>query len=109
MKKLLVVGAGPKALALLTKARCLRESGWGEVPQIVVLERKRTAGANWSGAGGYTDGTPHLDTPPEKDLGFPYGTEYDNDRSLVSTGMLRYSWTNFLVGTGQIADWVDRG
>lgn len=33
---------------------------------------EQRAVADWHGTDGWTDGEPHLGTPPEKDIGFPY-------------------------------------
>lgn len=103
--RLVVVGAGPKAAALAAKARVLKKLGLGEV-QIVVVESKEVA-ANWKGGdSGFTDGENELCTPPEKDLGFPYGSVYGSD---VDIAMLRYSWQENLLEKTSYSDWIDMG
>lgn len=101
---LLVLGCGPKALAIAAKAKVIENLGY-EVPEIVVIEKSQVA-ANWAGGAGYTDGSHPLGTPPEKDLGFPYGSVFGPS---VDEEMLRYSWQAFLVQDGSYSDWVDRG
>jgi mycobactin lysine-N-oxygenase len=102
---LVVIGAGPKAAALATKARVLRELGLGEV-RVVVVEGTNQVAANWRGRFGFTDGQNELCTPPEKDVGFPYNSSYGSD---VDIAMLRYTWQSSLMETTTYLDWVDRG
>ncbi|AHH15669.1 putative L-lysine N6-monooxygenase MbtG [Nocardia nova SH22a] len=108
MKTLLVVGAGPKAMAVAAKARVLRDLGL-PAPRVVVVE-SHAVGGNWLPSGGWTDGQHRLGTSPEKDVGFPYhstwarGHNRDIDREMVA-----YSWNSFLVENGTYAEWVDRG
>ncbi|MEV5649171.1 SidA/IucD/PvdA family monooxygenase [Nocardia sp. NPDC052254] len=108
MKTLLVVGAGPKAMAVAAKARVLRDLGL-PAPRVVVVE-SHAVGGNWLPTGGWTDGQHRLGTSPEKDVGFPYhstwarGHNRDIDREMVA-----YSWNSFLVENGTYAEWVDRG
>jgi hypothetical protein len=66
---LVVIGAGPKGLAIAAKRAALSRAG-RDVPDLVLIDRAGVA-ANWSGASGYTDGRQLLSTPPEKDLGIP--------------------------------------
>lgn len=91
---LLVIGAGPKALALHVRAKALSDLG-RESPRIAVIE-KSGIGANWRGEVGYTDGTPPLVTPPEWDVGFPY---YSGVRELDLL-TARYSWHTYLIAKG---------
>ncbi|MFE5491579.1 hypothetical protein ACFQ7Z_16775 [Streptomyces virginiae] len=114
-KKLIVIGAGPKGIALAAKAAVLRELQLGEaVPKVSLIEKGR-AGAYWSGEHGYTDGSHALATSPLKDLGFPYrSTAWGSNSANVNRAMLKYSWQAFLVDdsghrTHRFADWVDRG
>ena len=67
---LAVLGAGPKAVAVAAKSAELRAMGV-PAPDVVVVERTGV-GANWTAAGGWTDGEHRLGTSPEKDVGFPY-------------------------------------
>src|SRR5690606_324937 len=69
-RTLLVIGAGPKALAVAAKARVLSDLGL-PAPRIVVIDQHAVA-ANWLPLGGWTDGRHRLGTSPEKDIGFPY-------------------------------------
>lgn len=106
---LVIVGAGPKAMAIVAKASVLAAMGF-DVPPIHVIERT-AIGANWSGAAGYTSGRQPLGTSPEKDIGFPYhSTCWGHDLAeAINAGMTRFSWQNFLVANDQFSDWVDRG
>ncbi len=108
-ERLLVIGAGPKAIALAAKAHVLRQLGF-RVPLVEVIERSEV-GANWSGNFGYTDGRQPLGTSPEKDLGYPYdssswGQALGNE---IDARMLRYSWMAYQIHRGVYSDWVDRG
>ena len=107
-KKLLIVGAGPKAAAIAAKAWALSSCGY-EVPEIVILERQEIA-ANWTGDYGYTDGQQRLGTPPEKDVGFPYSVQVFGTQ--VSEFMVSHvSWQAYQIKQDYDAygDWVDRG
>ncbi|MEV6323075.1 SidA/IucD/PvdA family monooxygenase [Nocardia sp. NPDC051787] len=108
METLLVVGAGPKALAVAAKARVLRELGL-PAPRVVVVEAQ-AVGGNWLPSGGWTDGQHRLGTSPEKDLGFPYRTTWARGRNrAINEAMRSYSWASFLIEHGTYAEWVDRG
>jgi mycobactin lysine-N-oxygenase len=74
---LVVIGAGPKAAAIAAKARALKKLGKGEVRVLIIESAK--IGANWTGLGGHTTGQGELGTPPEKDVGFPYNSDYGSD------------------------------
>lgn len=107
--RLIIIGAGPKAMAVGAKTRVLEELGF-TVPEIHVVERHEV-GANWSGRHGYTNGRQPLGTPPEKDVGYPYdssswGPELGRE---IDARMMRYSWQSFMVARGDFSDWVDRG
>ncbi len=105
---LAVVGAGPKAVAVAAKAAELRTMGVA-APDVVVVERTGVA-ANWTAAGGWTDGEHRLGTSPEKDVGFPYRSALVPGRNAeLDTAMMRHGWQSYLVATGQFAEWVDRG
>jgi len=107
-KTLVVVGAGPKAAAISAKAHVLAKLGYPEKVKVVVVERGVKAN-NWGGKGGFTDGQCVLGTPPEKDVGFPYNSQYDDSR--IDQEMLSYSWQAFKLSLKKTAygDWVDRG
>lgn len=102
------MGAGPKALALVSKNTVLRKLGF-EVPEITIIEKTGVA-AHWQGGSGYTNGKLPLGTSPEKDVGFPYASFcWGRANSTVNRMMQKYSWQNFLITQHRYADWVDRG
>jgi len=107
-RTLIVVGAGPKALAIAAKRHVLRQLGW-RVPKILVIEKDEIA-ANWCGRFGFTDGHQHLGTPPHKDIGFPYDSVcWTGFEAAVNGYMFNLSWQNYLIAQGGYAKWVDRG
>ncbi|WP_068273960.1 SidA/IucD/PvdA family monooxygenase [Aldersonia kunmingensis] len=108
METLVVVGAGPKALAVAAKARVLRELDL-PAPRVVVVEAN-AVGNNWLPTGGWTDGQHRLGTSPEKDVGFPYRSTWARGRNRdINEAMTAYSWTSFLIEQGTYAEWIDRG
>jgi len=114
-QKLLVLGAGPKALALAAKAAVLRMLDVENVPDVIAIDRRYVA-ANWDGANGFTDGLQLLGTPPEKDVGFPYRSSvWVQGRDLnreVNDKMLAYSWYRYKVLEDRqepYSTWIDRG
>lgn len=103
-----VLGAGPKAMALVTKCEALRRKGI-KTPKIRIFERNEI-GANWTGRHGFTDGSQLLGTSPEKDLGFPYAsTVYDGHNKSINQTMFSFSWAQFLNSKGEYAHWIDSG
>ncbi|MFB7513705.1 SidA/IucD/PvdA family monooxygenase [Streptomyces sp. NPDC056144] len=106
---LVVVGLGPKAAAVCAKAAAVRELGLG-APRVLVVEQHDPA-AHWGGAHGFTTGTEHLGTRPEKDVGFPYASAaaFGPRAAELDRLMTRYSWQAFLTETGRLGDWVDQG
>ncbi len=105
---LAVIGAGPKAVAVAAKATELRSMGV-PAPNVVVVERTAVA-ANWTAAGGWTDGEHRLGTSPEKDVGFPYRSALVPRRNAeLDERMTRHSWQAYLIATSQFAEWIDRG
>jgi mycobactin lysine-N-oxygenase len=107
--QLIIVGAGPKAMAVAAKCHVLAGLGF-TVPKLHVIERSRVA-AHWTGDSGYTNGLLRLGTPPEKDVGFPYQSTCwgEHVSQLVDAQMMRYSWQSFLVAIDAYSDWIDRG
>jgi mycobactin lysine-N-oxygenase len=106
--RLLVVGAGPKAMAVAAKAYVLRELGL-PAPQVVVVE-PHAVGGNWLPNGGWTDGQHRLGTSPEKDVGFPYHSTWARGHNrAINEAMMAFSWTSFLIERGTYAEWIDRG
>lgn len=108
-KRLLVVGGGPKAMAIAAKAWALSACGFS-VPEIVIVEKTECA-ANWSGDHGYTDGQHSLGTPPEKDVGFPYFANFNS--AVIQKMAENFSWNVFLITNPGVwmdfGEWVDRG
>ncbi|MFI6312482.1 SidA/IucD/PvdA family monooxygenase [Nocardia fusca] len=106
--RLLVLGAGPKAMAVAAKAHVLRQLGL-PAPQVIVVEA-HAVGGNWLPSGGWTNGQHRLGTSPEKDIGFPYHSVWARNRNReIDEAMLDFSWTSFLVERGTYAEWIDRG
>lgn len=104
---LVVVGAGPKGVAVAAKAAVLADLGL-PAPRVTVVDPGGVA-AHWSGGAGFTDGEQHLGTPPEKDVGFPYAPSWGAASAAVTHRMLGLSWAGWLTSTGEYAEWVDRG
>ena len=107
---LLIVGAGPKAVAIAAKRHMLAKMGFS-VPRVRIIDRQGVA-AYWSGKTGYTDGNQFLGTRPEKDVGFPYlsshwGNKYRSH--AVAKEMLHLSWPSFLIDRMRYSEWIDRG
>lgn len=111
MADIAVIGAGPKGVAVATKAAALSHYPPHPPLNITVFEHDRLAAA-WRGGSGYTDGLQPLCTLAERDLGFPYGrTSFGPE---VARDMFMYfSWQAFAVREGldraQYDQWVLRG
>ncbi len=106
---LAVIGAGPKGLATAVKSQVLREHGLPASP--VVLIEKSSVGAHWSGDHGYTNGVMKLGTSPEKDVVFPVTVDAGDTRltKRLRQRLMDFSWSAFLVDSGDYPDWIDRG
>jgi mycobactin lysine-N-oxygenase len=106
---LIVIGAGPKGVAIAVKLHVLNALGYGPLRAILV-ERKEVA-SSWTGRHGFTTGDETLGTRPEKDLGFPYqsGAWFSSTDSRIDEAMLRFSWQSHLVCLGEYRRWVDMG
>jgi mycobactin lysine-N-oxygenase len=107
---LIVLGAGPKAVAVHAKAHALRTLGL-PAPTITVVDHQGVGG-NWRSGGGWTDGRHQLGTSPTKDIGFPYRTRIAGGAGAnraVDQALLDIGWTRFLVDTDRYAWWVDHG
>src|SRR5437588_3179075 len=107
---LLVLGAGPKAVAIAAKRHMLAKLGY-PVPHLRIIDRQGVA-SHWSGQGGFTDGNQLLGTRPEKDVGFPYLSACWGDKAhnrAAAKEMLHLSWQSFLIDQLRYADWIDRG
>jgi mycobactin lysine-N-oxygenase len=108
MSTVAVLGAGAKAVAVAAKASVVRAMGV-DTPDVIAVERTGVA-ANWQVGGGWTDGAQRLGTSPEKDVGFPYRSSLVPRRNAeLDERMTRYSWQDYLITTGQFAQWIDRG
>ncbi|WPF65767.1 MULTISPECIES: SidA/IucD/PvdA family monooxygenase [unclassified Corynebacterium] len=105
---LLVVGAGPKGVAVAAKAAVLSELGL-PAPSVTLVD-PLGVGGHWRARGGWTDGRHGLGTPPEKDVGFPYRTRVAGERSAeVDELLARHGWAAFLIDRGEFGAWIDRG
>jgi mycobactin lysine-N-oxygenase len=72
-RRLAVIGAGSKAIALAAKVAALHRAGCPFVPTLDIFERTGSVGSTWSrNLDGYSDGMPLVCTPPFRDIGFPY-------------------------------------
>ncbi|MDO4915242.1 SidA/IucD/PvdA family monooxygenase [Corynebacterium sp.] len=111
MKTLVILGAGPKAVAVAAKAYVLKSLGY-EVPTILTVD-PLGVGGNWVSGGGWTNGHHLLGTPPDKDVGFPYRTRIANesaqDNTRVDAALMEFSWMSYLVSRDKYAQWIDRG
>jgi mycobactin lysine-N-oxygenase len=109
MNRLLIIGAGPKAMAIASKNKVYRQLGF-DVPEIHLFE-KNEVGANWTGCSGYTNGHLELGTPPEKDVGYPYQCAcwHEDANDQIDRLMKDFSWQSFLVADKSYSAWVDRG
>ncbi|MDL9937476.1 SidA/IucD/PvdA family monooxygenase [Gordonia sp. ABSL1-1] len=106
--RLIVVGAGPKAIAVAVKAFVLAGLGL-RTPQVTVIE-PNAVGGNWLESGGWTNGRHRLGTSPEKDAGFPYhSTAFGGRNAEINDRMRAFSWNAFLIDRGTYAEWIDRG
>ncbi len=103
-EKIIIVGAGPKALNILAKSNALKQLGWN-VPEIVVLE-KNEVGSHWVGNNGYTDGKGILGISPLKTFNYPASSIFGEG---VSEFMDKYSFTKFLASVKKLEQWVDGG
>lgn len=108
--RIVILGCGPKALAIYAKMRGLQDAGL-RVPEIVILEQSSVA-AHWQGEDrgdfGFTDGKQPLGTPPEKDIGYPYNSEYKECAPDIDAFLLKFSWPAYRIAQGSYADWMDR-
>src|SRR6266702_1408852 len=109
LSTLLVLGAGPKAVAIAAKRHVLAKLGY-PVPHVQIVDRQGMA-SNWSGKAGFTDGNQLLGTRPEKDIGFPYLSACWGDKALsraVAKEMVHLSWHSYLIDQMRYSDWIDR-
>ncbi|MDY0748702.1 SidA/IucD/PvdA family monooxygenase [Paucibacter sp. R3-3] len=103
-KRIAVMGAGPKAMAIAAKAHVLRQLGIADI-EVVVIDAVDIA-ANWDGEHGHTDGDHRLGTPAEKDIGYPYRSVFG---PKVDSETFRFTFGAYLVSKGRYGPYVDRG
>ncbi|MFA7336221.1 MAG: SidA/IucD/PvdA family monooxygenase [Candidatus Obscuribacterales bacterium] len=104
---LIVLGAGPKGLAIAAKHYAIGNS---DLPPCLLLERDEI-GAHWSGKdGAYTDGKQRLVTPPEHDIGYPYKSQqvFDNGAE-INQRIQELSWLAYLTATDSLITWINDG
>lgn len=103
--RIAVIGGGPKAAAIASKASALREAGFS-APVVTIYEQNEV-GSAWTGRNGYSNGDAELCTTPLRDVGFPYSHAPWGSR--VTEFMAEtYSWPRFLASTRTAyAEWVD--
>lgn len=103
VRRIAVIGAGPKAAAIAAKAAVLKQSEGAEV-HVTIFE-PHSIGANWSGKHGYTDGVQRLCTPALRDVGYPYRSSDDVNRLMHA----QFSWASFLLSEkAKFSQWVDQ-
>jgi len=103
--KIIVVGCGPKGIAIQTKLQVLKKLHKKPISKLVIIDKKGIA-ANWGGDSGFTDGENRLCTLPDKDIGFPYSSIFGEQ---VNAEMFKYSWSSFLIDTNKYREWIERG
>lgn len=103
---LVVLGAGPKGVAIWTKHWALNKAGVSVAP-IEIIERKNV-GSHWKGNDGFTDGFQLLVTPSEQDLGYPYALNHEEREKALSirNAMLTISWMQYLLSKNTYCGWV---
>ncbi len=109
LKTFVIIGAGPKGLAVALKAKILSEFGF-PMDKIILVEKHQVA-AHWTGQFGYTNGEMKLGTSPEKDLVFPLETDVGDPvlNQKIRSRSQDFTWTSFLVQTSRFSNWIDRG
>src|SRR5262249_16489713 len=107
---LLVVGAGPKAVAIAAKRHMLAKLGY-PMPQVRIIDRQGVA-THWTGKAGFTDGLRFLGSRTEKDDGLTNVGGWWGNKELsraVAKEMVHLSWQSFLIDQWRYAGWIDRG
>lgn len=104
---IIILGAGPKGVALAAKHRAIADR---TLPPYIIIER-HGVGAHWTGLDGkYTDGDQRLVSPPEQDLGYPYksqqrfATGHDINERVQAV-----SWLSYLTATERLVHWLNNG
>lgn len=107
---LIVIGGGPKAVALSVKNNVFYQLCPQSGVNLHVIE-KQEIGHHWTGLGGFTNGRQLLGTPAEKDLGFPYEKSPYQSSSypVIRRQMMEYSWSSYLQAQNNYSLWIDQG
>lgn len=117
-RRLGILGAGPKAIAIAAKWTALKQTTKMELPDLTIIEPDEV-GAAWGGDHGYTNGRLPLCTVPEYDLGFPY-QDWPGYPKVIPHLWREFSWARYDSELAQdynaisgemekYAHWVHRG
>lgn len=106
MEKLVVIGAGPKGIAIAAKLTAYQALKYENLPQLILIDKSHTVGSHWDGSNGYTDGHRLLCTAPTYDLGYPYN---DTDPEVREYMISHFSWQSFQIEHGRYQQWIGRG
>jgi mycobactin lysine-N-oxygenase len=106
MENLVVIGAGPKGIAIAAKWTAYKALSYKNLPQLIIIDSSPIAGSHWNGSNGYTDGHRPLCTSATKDLGYPYSDEDPNVRDYM---LSQFSWQSFQIEKGMYQQWIGRG
>lgn len=104
---ILVLGAGPKGIALAAKHFAIGDT---RLPPYVLIERAEI-GAHWSGKeGAYTDGNQRLVSPPEQDIGYPYKSQqlFESGQE-INQKIQELSWLAYLTANDSLISWLNEG
>lgn len=111
-KKIAVIGAGPKAAALVALAATMKTVKNGPMPPEIIVIDRNGVGSAWTGEDGFSSGYLTLCTPGEKDVGFPYSSfepVIGAEEAIASKLFARFSWPAFLIAQAYYGEWVERG
>lgn len=103
-KTLACIGVGPRATSIAALAAALQKSDIAGIDVLMIEKNK--VGANWSGAGGFTDGTYPLDTCPHKDVTFPGAKQFG---PVADSFLQSYSFQQFARNRDIYDEWVSAG
>ncbi len=106
---LIVVGAGPKAVALAAKVHVINELELARISLTIVEEVE--CGASWFGANGMTSGEEVLAISPLKDVGFPYESHlmFGASGAAIDGELAGFSWQRHLIEQQRYARWLNTG
>lgn len=115
VKSIAVVGAGPKGVAIASKASAINDVLGYEAIEVSLFD-PLGIGASWRGGAGLTDGFQRICTPIERDLGFPYASELsglgranEGIAELNALMLRKFSWQSYLISSKSYGDWVSAG